>query len=46
MTALITPVWWLLKRRLARGAVLRHRVTLQTVEELNLCAEANSRQPG
>ncbi|MDK0520546.1 hypothetical protein [Streptomyces sp. ML-6] len=46
VAALITPVWWLLKRRPARGAVLRHRVTIQTVETLNLCAEAYSRQPG
>lgn len=46
LAALITPVWWLLKRRPARGAVLRHQVTIQTVEALNFCAEAYSRQPG
>ncbi|WKV72853.1 hypothetical protein AW27_015730 [Streptomyces sp. PCS3-D2] len=46
MSVVITPVWWLLKRRPARGAVLRHRATIHTVEALNLCAEAYSRQPG
>ncbi|MFD6421354.1 hypothetical protein [Streptomyces sp. NPDC060198] len=46
LAALFPPLWWLIKRRPARGAVLRHRATIQAVETLNLCAKAYRQQPG
>ncbi|MGW1277911.1 hypothetical protein ACWD4V_13255 [Streptomyces tsukubensis] len=43
---LITPFWWVMKHRQARGAVLRHQATTRAVAALKLCAEAYNQQPG
>ncbi|MFI6002231.1 hypothetical protein ACIA98_17780 [Streptomyces sp. NPDC051366] len=42
----LTPFWWLLDRRPARGAAYRHRATIRVQEALRTCAEAYSREPG
>lgn len=46
MGVIVTPFWWLMTRRPARGAAYRHHVTIQIVEALKRCAEAYSRAPG
>ncbi|MEU5214621.1 hypothetical protein AB0G79_00250 [Streptomyces sp. NPDC020807] len=43
---LITPIWWIGERRLARGAIFRHQTTIRTLEALRLCAAAYTKPPG
>ncbi|MDV5145763.1 hypothetical protein R1T08_16485 [Streptomyces sp. SBC-4] len=45
-TPLIVPVWWLMERRMARGAIFRHRATIRALDALILCAAAYKQPPG
>ncbi|MFG2983099.1 hypothetical protein ACGFYQ_17920 [Streptomyces sp. NPDC048258] len=42
----LTPFWWLLDRRPARGASYRHRATIRIQEALRTCADAYSQESG
>ncbi|WP_158745114.1 hypothetical protein [Streptomyces sp. NRRL S-1448] len=41
---LLVPMWWLVERRMARGAIFRYRATIRALDALSLCAAAY-RQP-
>ncbi|MFJ8537308.1 hypothetical protein [Streptomyces sp. NPDC093591] len=43
---MLVPLWWLIERRSARGALYRHRTTMRVLDALHRCAEAYDRPPG